>query len=306
MNGEKKENQTVVVIGGQKARCIVTNSVLLMDLEKDTKEWTEGPRLNKSRCGLAAVVCNGSVYALGGICNGQRLDSIERIDLVDLLKSPCTSDNTKHWEILTCTLSTPREGCQAATVHNRFIVVVGGHDVSFLSSTNIIDTAVQNQHIVVRGPSMTVPRAVCGLGVVGHRIFVIGGYNGSSRLNSVEYLEFIEASKANNDNLSLIFPSSSKWKVHKNLLLSVPRHSHAVAKVGTCLIVTGGHSALKSVELLDTKRNVVFNLPDWTVEREAHSAVSFLDRIVVIGGLREDTCESLASIDMQVHTMVRS
>ena len=167
------------------------------------------------------------------------------------------------------------------------------------ASCRRLDTAGQNQHIVIRGPSMTVPRAVCGLGVVGHRIFVIGGYNGSSRLNSVEYLEF-------NDDLSLIFPSSSKWKVHKNLLLSVPRHSHAVAKVGTCLIVTGGHSALKSVELLDTKRNVVFNLPDLTVEREAHTVASFLDRIVVIGGLREDTCESLASIDMQVHTKVRS
>ena len=97
MNDEEKGKQTVVVIGGQKAKCIVTNSVLLMDLENDTKEWTEGPRLNKSRCGLAAVVCNGSVYALGGICNGQRLDSIERIDLVDLLKSPSTSDNTKHY-----------------------------------------------------------------------------------------------------------------------------------------------------------------------------------------------------------------
>ena len=97
MNDEEKGKQTVVVIGGQKAKCIVTNSVLLMDLENDTKQWREGPRLNQNRDCHAAVVCNGSVYAIGGGCNGKRLDSIERIDLVDLLKSPSTSDNTKHY-----------------------------------------------------------------------------------------------------------------------------------------------------------------------------------------------------------------
>ena len=302
VNGDKKEKQTVVVIGGHKGKG-VTNSVMLMDLER----WRKGPSLNQHRGGLAAVVCNGSVYAMGGRCDGQLLDSIERIDLLDLWKSPCATNNKTHWETLTCTLSTPRDGCQAAVVHNRFIVVVGGDNYSYLSSTDIIDTTGQNQHIVTPGPSMTVPRYLCGMAVVDHRIFVIGGMKRGSKLNSVEYLDFSEVSHDNNEDVNFSFPSSFQWKVHKDLVLSIPRYAHAVAKVGTCLIVTGGDSekTLKSVEVLDTKRNVVFNLPDLTVERDAHSAVSFLDRIVVIGGSKK-TCESLASIDMQENTKVRS
>ena len=303
VNEEKKGQQTVVVIGGQKAELLVTNSVLLMDLER----WRKGPSLNQHRGGLAAVVCNGSVYAMGGRCDGQLLDSIERIDLLDLLKSPCATNNKTHWKTLTCTLSTPRDGSQAAVVHNRFIVVVGGDNYSFLSSTDIIDTTGQNQHIVIPGPSMTVPRYLCGMAVVDHRIFVIGGMKQGSKLNSVEYLDFSEVSHDNNEDVHFSFPSSFQWNVHKDLVLSVPRYAHAVAKVGTCLIVTGGDSekTLKSVEVLDTKRNVVFNLPDMIVERKAHSAVSFLDRIVVIGGTKK-TCESLASIDMKENTKVRS
>ena len=240
------------------------------------------------------------MYALGGYCNGRCLDSIEGIAL------PCITNENKHWTTLKCTLSTPRGGCQAAPVHNRFIVVVGGNNGFCLSSTDIIDTAVPTQHIVSAGPSMTVPRFVCGMAVVGRRIFVTGGYNGNSASKSVEYLEFMKSSPENNEDVSFIFPSSSKWKVHKDLVLSVPRQKHAVAKVGTCLIVTGGDTdkTVKSVEVLDTTRNVVFHIPDMTVARYAPSVVSLSDCIVVIGGY-EETCEALEVIDMQENTRVR-
>ena len=306
VNGEKKEQQTIVVIGGATAKG-ATNSVLLMALDKDTKQWRDGPCLNHNRACHAAVVCNGSVYAMGGGSKEHRLDSIERIDLVALLKSPCTTNNTNPWRTLTCTLSTPRGGCQAAAVNNRFIVIVGGYNGSFLSSTDILDTAVQTQHIVTPGPSLTIPRSSCGMAVVGNRIIVIGGHNESRALNSVEYLDFIDTSQETNEDVGFIFPSSSKWKVHKDLVLSVPRTQHAVGKVGSCLIVTGGKTkkALKLVEVLDTKRNAVFNIPDMTTRRNGPSLVSLSDMIAVIGGFRQDTCETLALSDTLEHTQVR-
>ena len=305
LNDEEKEQQTVVVIGGQTAKG-GTNSVLLMDLEKETKEWTEGPSLNKSRYGHAAVVCNGFVYALGGVCDHQRLDSIERIELLDLLKSPCT--NNKHWTILNCKMSTPRYGCQAVAVHSRFIVVAGGYNGSYLSSTDIIDTAVQTQHIVIAGPCMMVPRCTYAMALVGDRIFAIGGSNGISTVNSVEYLEFMKSSSETNADVNIVFPSSSKWKVHKELVLSVPRKLHGVVNVGTSLIVAGGYGDyyLKSVEVLDTKRNVAFKLPDMTVGRDGLSVVSFPDGIAVIGGrCCRDTCETLSLIEIHGSTKVR-
>ena len=220
VNEEKKGQQTVVVIGGQKAELLVTNSVLMMDLEKDTKQWREGPSLNQNRAFHAAVVCNGSVYAMGGGCDGERLDSIERIDLLDLWKSPCATNNKTHWKKLTCTLSTPRGGCQAAAVNNRFIVIVGGYNGSFLSSTDILDTAVKTQHIVTPGPSLTIPRSSCGMAVVGNRIIAIGGSNGSSdHLNSVEYLDFIDASKEANHRNGKCTRIWSFLSLERNMLL---------------------------------------------------------------------------------------
>ena len=309
VNEEKKGQQTVVVIGGDTAKGR-TNSVLLMDLEKDTKQWREGPSLNQNRECHAAVVCNGSVYAMGGGSDGQRLDSIERIDITDLMKSTYSSKHKTHWTVLNCTLSTPRGGCQAAAVNNRFIVIVGGYNGSFLSSTDILDTAVQTQHIVIEGPSMTIPRSSCGMAVVGNRIFVIGGFNeySYSVLNSVEYLDFFDTYEETHEDISSVFLSSSKWKVHKDLVLSFPRKKHAVAKVGTSLIVTGGDTAikaLKSVEVLDTKRNVVFDIPDMTVRRKGCSLVSLSDKIGVIGGFGQDTCETLALSDNQVRRLLQ-
>ena len=139
VNGNKKEEQTVVVIGGHTGKD-GTNSVLLMDLDKDMKQWRKGPSLNQNRCGHGAVVCNGFVYTMGGYCNYQRLDSIERIDLLDLLKSPCTVNENMYWTPLKCTLSTPRAACQAAVVHNRFIVVVGGYYLLAVASLSLVAT----------------------------------------------------------------------------------------------------------------------------------------------------------------------
>ena len=298
---KETDQQTVVVIGGYKSGDI-TNSVLLMNLGKDEKQWNEAPYLNQKRRGHAAVVCNGFVYVLGGFCNGcGYLNSIERIAVDDLLETTCTTNNKKQWTTLNCRLSTPRNGCAAVVVHDRFIVVAGGYNGSYLSSTDIIDTVVKTQHTVIAGPSMKVARRFCAMAVVDRRIFVVGGHNGSSEVNSVEYLEFNEASRENNETAGFIFPSSSEWTVHNYLVLSVARHLHAVVTVGFCLIVAGG----KSAEVLDTKRNVVFNLPDMTTGRCAPSMVSMSDGIAVIGGQNLDSSEALPLIDLKDHIKVR-
>ena len=303
---KQTDQQIVVVIGGEKSSR-QTNSVLLMNVEKDKKQWKEAPNLNQKRSGHAAVVCNGFVYVFGGHSGSSRLDSIERIDVDDLLETTCTTNNKKQWTTLNCCLSTARNGCAAAVVHDRFIVVAGGYNGSDdLSSIDIIDTASQNQPIVIAGPSMKVARHSCAMAVVDRRIFVVGGENGSP-LNSVEYLEFDAASKENNEPAGFTFPSSTEWMIHKNLVLSVQRFRHAIVTVGSCLIVAGGLSQknLKSVEVLDTERNVVFNLPDMTTARNGPSMVSMPDGIVVIGGHKLDSNEMLPLIDLQDHIKVR-
>ena len=66
-NLENKEDQTIVVLGGQTEAKEGTDSVILLDIgQEDTKQWREGPNMNEKRQEHAVVVCNEWVYAIGG------------------------------------------------------------------------------------------------------------------------------------------------------------------------------------------------------------------------------------------------
>ena len=288
--------KTVVVLGGYQQGQGGVNSVLLLNLSDPDRHWREGPPMNKRRYGHAAVVCNGVAYVMGGY-NG---NGIERIDANDLLRSSLTTTTTQdsHWTTLTCRLSKRRWGCCAVAVQNRYIVVMGGNsyfDVGTLSSVDIIDT---RHHTVTVGPSMTVPRQFCASAVVGHRIFVVGGQNGDNGLYSVEYLDFTEEKK--DDTLSTVISFSSSWITRSELALSNPRDSCAMVAVGSCLVVAGerGNS---TVEVLDTHRNRVWNLPTLTSSRHGCSLVTVANQVAnqvaVIGGWENPSCTTLPLLD---------
>ena len=185
-NDNDNKRQTVVVLGGYQAGQGSLDSILVLNVAAPDKHWREGPSMNKSRRGHAAVGCNGGVYVIGGNNGRSYLDCIERIDIKNLLHSPLTTSNKheRHWTRLTCRLSTRRSGCCAVAVHNRYIVVMGGWDGrQRLSSVDIIDT---RNHTVTVGPSMTVPRRFCTSAVIGHRIFDVGGHGEHGNVDSVE------------------------------------------------------------------------------------------------------------------------
>ena len=289
--------QTVVVMGGWHQRQGGTNSVLVLNLADANKRWREGPPMNKKRFEHAAVVCNGVVYVMGGYDEGP-LDCIEQIDDDDLLQSSLTTSSTRKssWVTLKCRLSTGRCGCCAVAVHNRHIVVMGGYNDLYLSSVDIIDT---NNHIVTAGPSMTVPRFCCASAVIGHRIFVVGGHNDNGHLDSVEYLDHatpLDSDETKKETGSTFLSFSSTWITHPDLVLSNPRDSCAMVAVGSCLVVAGrqGHS---TVEVLDTRRNRVWNLPPVGNDREGFSLVTVANQVAVIGGWFNPTCATLPLMD---------
>ena len=293
---DNNKRQTVVVMGGYQQGKGTTDSVLVLNLSDRDKQWREGPPMNKSRRGHAAVVCNGAVYVMGGD-NGAPLDSMERIDFNDLFQSSLTTITTheRNWATLNCRLSTPRWGCGAVAVHNRYIVVMGGYSDRYLSSVDIIDT---NNHIVIEGPSMTVPRSYFGSAVIGHRIFVVGGCNDKGYLDSLEYLDY--ATPCDSDvikkEIGLTFiSSSSTWITHPDLVLSNAQGSCAMVAVGSCLVAAGGRS--RTVEVLDTHHNRVWNLPPFANYRRGCSMVTVANQVAVIGGLRNPSCATLPLLD---------
>ena len=295
-NDNNNKRQTVVVLGGYQAGQGSLDSILVLNVAAPDKYWREGPSMNKSRRGHAAVGCNGGVYVMGGFNEEpESFDCIEQIDADEILQSSSTSSSAheRNWTTLTCRLSTRRSRCCAVAVHNRYIVVIGGFNSRYLSSVDIIDTS---NHIVTAGPSMTFPRASCASVVIGHRIFVVGGEND---LKSVEYLEFSKPgdNEETKKQIGLTLSSfSSPWMTHADLVLSNARSSCAVVAMGSCLVVAGGWSN-STVEVLDTHHNRVWNLPPFGNDYNGCNMVTVLNQVAVIGGWYESSCVTLPLMD---------
>ena len=84
------------------------------------------------------------------------------------------------------------------------------------------------------------------------------------------------------------------------------RATHAMAKVGSCLVVAGGctpYDMSGTVEVLDVQRGVVWSLPDLTSPRQyGCSMVTLSDCLLVLGGdYSVDSVESLALTVYQKH-----
>ena len=184
-----------------------------------------------------------------------------------------TRQNNNQWTRLQCRLSSPRRNCAAVVVHNRYIVILGGLNRigEDLSSVDIMDTAPPHNNnsngepTIVAGPSMNWTRSSFGAAVVDKCIFVVGGSVNVRQSTSGESLLFQHQPQDkdkdhthSNSNVSCTFPNSL-WRVEPHLSLSSPLVFHAVAKVGSCLVVAGGYcenhgSWTDSVEVFDIQR----------------------------------------------------
>ena len=303
--------EMVVVVGGEKLGEHANNSVFLLNAAEESKcrQWIQGPHMNEARLWHAAVVCNGSVYAIGGNNDHHSLlNTIERIDIIDLLSAK-KRDKENLWKTLTCRLSKARKYCSAAAIDNRYIVVLGGLGglgavLEALASVEIIDTMHENQPNVFNGQPLNVPRYCFGMTVIGSCIYVVGGTSKGECFNSVECLKLSDSrGDGTNNKGESIFPSSLSWAIHVDLALTESRWGHAVARVGSCLVVSGGWagsswSRLRSVEVMDTKRNKVWKMvPEMTVPRSYHNMVTLSTGIVCISGVGEKSCERLSLVD---------
>ena len=301
--------QTIVVLGGGNESEWCTNSVIVWD--PSTMEWRLGPDLNDKRTSLVAVVCDDKVYAIGGCSSRGVLDTMESIQVSSLLETMETSttrQNNGQWTRLQCRLSSPRQACAAVVVHNCYVVILGGDTGrQGLSTVDIMDTAPPHNNnngepTIVAGPSMNSSRSYFGAAVMDNRIFVVGGLVNEMQSTSVESLLFQQepqdvGHKNSSNNVSCLF-SNSSWRVEPHLTLSTTRVDHAMAKVGSCLVVAGGRTGLlrNLVEVLDVQRDIVWSLPNMTILRPTGcSMVPLSDCLLVLGGNNSvDSVESLA------------
>ena len=181
---------------------------------------------------------------------------------------------------------------------------------SHLSSVEILDTASGNPYSVVSGPSLNVGRSDFVMAVVGPRIYAVGGWRLFARcLDSVEYLEFDDWLDAPTATSSVALFTKS-WTIHKKLILNKPRIAvspvqvvFSAVQLGSCLVVAGGcddnGKTVYALEVLDTVRNMVWELPDLTEKWGGCGLLSLSDTLAVItrSSGEEFSCKTLSLVD---------
>ena len=249
-----------------------TSSIVFWNMDKGEKAWREGPTTNQPRFFAAAVVCNGALYAIGGttclVSNDEScLDTIERIPVKDFLSLSSTKNEKQQWTTLECRLTSPRYGCAAAVVRDRFIVIAGGNVKLPVTTVDILDTSSER---VLPGPPLNVAHYHFRMAVLGQTVYVVGGRGGfQASLSSVEYLQFDDWLTEGPHNDESSSPCTMSWQVHMDLVLGYPRCNHTLVTLGSCLVVVGGDKEedsdeVRMVEVLDTQRNLVWHLPERT------------------------------------------
>ncbi|XP_047134904.1 kelch-like protein 20 [Hydra vulgaris] len=206
------------------------------------------------------------LFAVGGWCTGDAINSVERYD-----------SQTCEWHMM-CSMNKRRCGVGVAVLDD-FLYAVGGHDgSSYLNSVERYDPKV-NQWSSAVSPTSTCRTSV-GVAVLDGYLYAVGGQDGVSCLNIVERYD----SKAN--TWSRIAPMNCR------------RLGVAVAVLDGLLYAIGGSdgtSPLASVERFNPSTNTWTFVHQMSTKRKHLGSAVFQNFIYAVGG-RDDTTE-LSSVE---------
>lgn len=176
------------------------------------------------RCFTSSVAVGNDIYVIAGFDGTRRLTSVERYSIT-----------TKQWTIMQ-ELNTPRSDA-AAVAHNGQIYIFGGYAGDSLNTGEIYDIKTNTWHNIT---SMNVKRS--GASAVSipdeNKILVIGGYNGNTRVATIEYYD----------------PQTNTWSYGPPM--SQERSNFATCVIDNKLYVIGGYTGsttLRDVEIYDLK-----------------------------------------------------
>ncbi|XP_013967457.1 kelch-like protein 4 isoform X2 [Canis lupus baileyi] len=140
-------------------------------------QWNYVASMSTPRSTVGVVALNNKLYAIGGRDGSSCLRSMEYFD-----------PHTNKWSL--CASMSKRRGGVGVAAYNGFLYVAGGHDAPVSSHCSRLSGCVErydpkNNSWSTVAP-LSVPRdavAVCSLG---DKLYVVGGYDGHTYLNTVE------------------------------------------------------------------------------------------------------------------------
>ncbi|KAK5971125.1 Ring canal kelch protein variant 1 [Trichostrongylus colubriformis] len=195
------------------------------------------------------------LYVVGGVCNGDAVDSVERLD---------PGEPNPSWQRVAS--MTKRRGGHGVAVLDNLLYAVGGRNKEILSSIERYDPATNEWSNDVA--SMLTCREYFGLAALDGFLYAVGGDDGSTCLDSVECYDV----------------RRNEWT--RVAPLSSCRHRLSVSVLNGCLYAVGGsdgNACFNVVERLDPR--VVEKYDPLTNEWTAVAAMNckrFAGRLAVV------------------------
>jgi N-acetylneuraminic acid mutarotase len=162
-------NDTVYVIGGERIKIGISNSVHTYDPQSDT--WTAKSSMNTARTKLAVCAVNGKIYAIGGTDGSSALNVVEEYD-----------PQRDQWTTK-APMPTARMSLACTEAGGRIYAIGGDNGNNSLNTVEEYDP--QQDSWTVKSP-MPTSRMGLGANSVNGRIYAIGGYDGLTFLGTVE------------------------------------------------------------------------------------------------------------------------
>ncbi|XP_005409784.1 PREDICTED: kelch-like protein 4 isoform X1 [Chinchilla lanigera] len=145
--------------------------------DAEGRQWNYVASMSVPRSTLGVVALNNKLYAIGGRDGSSCLKSVEYFD-----------PHTNKWSL--CAPMSKRRGGVGVATYNGFLYVVGGHDAPASNHCSRLSNCVErydpkNDSWSTMAP-LSVPRDAVGVCPLGDKLYVVGGYDGHTYLNTVE------------------------------------------------------------------------------------------------------------------------
>ncbi|XP_023991444.1 kelch-like protein 4 isoform X2 [Salvelinus sp. IW2-2015] len=145
--------------------------------DPQAKQWNYVASMSTPRSTMGVTALNGKLFAVGGRDGSSCLRSME-----------CFDPHTNKWSM--CAPMAKRRGGVGVATYNSFLYAVGGHDAQASNHCSRLSDCVERYDpktdTWTTVSSLSVPRDAVGICLLGDRLYAVGGYDGTSYLNSVE------------------------------------------------------------------------------------------------------------------------
>ncbi|XP_078719374.1 kelch-like protein 5 isoform X3 [Lampetra fluviatilis] len=145
--------------------------------DPQARQWNYVANMSNPRSTVGVAVLNGKLYAVGGRDGSSCLRSVE-----------CFDPHTNKWTA--CAPMCKRRGGVGVSACNGFLYAVGGHDTPASNHCSRISDCVERfdpkTDAWTAVAPLSVSRDAVGVGLLGDRLYAVGGYDGQTYLNTVE------------------------------------------------------------------------------------------------------------------------